>query len=757
MLSAAGPAAAQVLIRGVVTDAQTGAGLAGATVQVEGTALGAVTNAEGRFELAVGRYPVRLLVRHIGYGSRKVELDRPPGAPLVIELEPEVIGLGGLVVTDGNVAEGIMRRALDRKAAWQDSIGTAYAEAYSRFLLMREFEAVRVEETISGIWWKAGRGTREIVRARRTSPRREEAFRFAGPLPIPNLYDDTIEYAGTRFTGPLHPDALATYRFSLTDRRVLDGREVFDIAFVPESATSAAFTGSVSVEDSTFDALLIRVRPAVDRAGPPPVIERVVRMEQAFTRVSGAMRPVSFRAEGHVRFGMTGLSYPTARFRQVAGLTLHAVNVPVPDTLFSSDTIRRDAPDASLSAWLFDWNPGWVPPTADEAMALSRIAAAPPLAAAFRPDGLFRGYLAVDVTDDAAGADPGDRRIEWLRPWAWYNRVDGWQVGLQPLLPLGESWSVTPRLGYAEARQGVPWGIELARDPPEGLIVGLGADEVSAVVGEDIQYSRFMLGLAAYGGWTDHHDYYARRRAYASAGWTADPGRASVTLSVERHRSERRHDDYEGFFRRNALRPNPPIDEGRLVGLTLDLSTGDARMPGYHRAAYAGSSILVARRGVLGSDFGFIRWTGAFAVRFPTFLEQRRRPASLRLDLYFGLTDDRTPVQLEGFLQLPVGPLAPGAGFRVSDARLPLVRHWIAAFWQHDFGALFGGLPGMAESGLGFGLFGGHAVSADESNGGHHELGVFVSDLLGYPVRLNLGSSLERIRLGMTVSVTQTF
>jgi hypothetical protein len=727
-------------------------------VQVAGTTRGTVTGLDGRFELEVRHFPARLEVRHVGYRSAAVELGRMPDAPLDIGLDPEIIGLEELVVTDESVAEGIMHRAIERRQAWRDSAKTAYAEAYSRYILMREFEPVRVEETLSAVWWKKGHGTREVVRARRSRPRRDERLRLAGPLPVPDLSDETIELYGTRFVGPLHPESPSVYRFTLFGRHLEDGRAVFDVAFVPARTGAAAFTGYLSVEDSTFDVLSVTASPAVDRVGPPPILERVVRMEQSFARVDGGTRPAGFRAEGHVRFGMPGATYPTARFRQVVGLAGHAIRVPAPDSLFESERLLRDTPDVRFSDWLFDGSHALVAPSAEDTMALERVIGAPPLARAFRPRGLLRSFLALDLVEATGPAGFGvERRVRWKRPWAWFNRVDGWQVGLQPFIPVGETWSVTPRLGYAEARGGVPWGIELARDVSEGFLAGLGADQYSAVVGDDVRYSRFLLGLAAYGGWTDHHDYYARRRAYARAGWTSSPGRASLTLSVERHRSEPRHDFHDGLLVRNEQRANLPIQEGRLVGLTLNLSTGDALLPGYHWAAYAGSVILVARRGMLGSDFGFVRWSGAASIRFPTFDVRRQRPASLRLDLYFGLASDGTPVQLEGSLQHPVGPLAPGAGFWVSDARLPLVRHWIAAFWEHDFGSLVGELAGFAESSVALGVFGGHAVSADDENSGHHEVGLFVSNVLGYPVRLNVGSSVERFRLGLTVSVSQSF
>ena len=67
-------AQAQVLVRGLVRDSETGVTLAAAHVVVDGTDQGTITNREGRFEIVVEALPVVLRVRYIGYQTQRVRL-----------------------------------------------------------------------------------------------------------------------------------------------------------------------------------------------------------------------------------------------------------------------------------------------------------------------------------------------------------------------------------------------------------------------------------------------------------------------------------------------------------------------------------------------------------------------------------------------------------------------------------------------------------------------------------------------------------
>ena len=63
-------------IKGVVLD-ELKEPVTGASVVIDGTQIGAVTNFDGEFELEYdGAYPITLVIRFIGYADERVELNR---------------------------------------------------------------------------------------------------------------------------------------------------------------------------------------------------------------------------------------------------------------------------------------------------------------------------------------------------------------------------------------------------------------------------------------------------------------------------------------------------------------------------------------------------------------------------------------------------------------------------------------------------------------------------------------------------------
>lgn len=101
------------VITGRITDARSGLGVPGVTVQVDGTRLGAATGEDGRYRIAnvpAGTWTVR--VRRIGYASvaRQVSLADGATASLDVPLDAAVASLDEVVVT--GTAGGEQRRSI---------------------------------------------------------------------------------------------------------------------------------------------------------------------------------------------------------------------------------------------------------------------------------------------------------------------------------------------------------------------------------------------------------------------------------------------------------------------------------------------------------------------------------------------------------------------------------------------------------------------------------------------------------------------
>ncbi len=68
-------ALAQSVVRGTVTDAETGQGLPGASILVQGTTTGTATNLEGQYSLTVPSLDVTLVVSYVGYVTQTIPLE----------------------------------------------------------------------------------------------------------------------------------------------------------------------------------------------------------------------------------------------------------------------------------------------------------------------------------------------------------------------------------------------------------------------------------------------------------------------------------------------------------------------------------------------------------------------------------------------------------------------------------------------------------------------------------------------------------
>ncbi|MCE2448148.1 MAG: carboxypeptidase-like regulatory domain-containing protein [Candidatus Latescibacteria bacterium] len=77
---------AEVVVQGVVRDAETGAALPRANIEVMGQAWGTIGDGKGAFRLVVDALPVTLRATHIGYAP--VELLVAEAGPLEFRLQP---------------------------------------------------------------------------------------------------------------------------------------------------------------------------------------------------------------------------------------------------------------------------------------------------------------------------------------------------------------------------------------------------------------------------------------------------------------------------------------------------------------------------------------------------------------------------------------------------------------------------------------------------------------------------------------------
>jgi CarboxypepD_reg-like domain len=90
---------AQVVVTGRVTDRETGGPLAGASLQVVGTALGAITDADGRYRLTITGSRATVQVQYLGYQPQVLRMFPERQTVYDIALEPQAVSLPTTTIT----------------------------------------------------------------------------------------------------------------------------------------------------------------------------------------------------------------------------------------------------------------------------------------------------------------------------------------------------------------------------------------------------------------------------------------------------------------------------------------------------------------------------------------------------------------------------------------------------------------------------------------------------------------------------------
>ena len=326
-------ASAQVRLEATVVDAETGEPLPGATAQVAGREGGATADREGRLQITLPSPPDTVVVRFVGFAPASVVVD--PGDATVIRrtvrLSPAPTVLGEVTVTGEPPGEVLWRRLLARRQALAGRVGQYAAEGYSRLLLLRDGPTdvrpvpISLTEALSNLSWRAGRGLREEVVARRRLPD-AGPFRWAGLEPLPDLYfEDVLWLDGRAVPSPTAPDALQNYAFRLGETVEMDGRRYLDLAVIPRRGGLVA--GRVRVVDTLLVIAEADLRADFRPGGAVDAFDAAYRWDYRPVWADDALRdsvwlPRRFHREGYVTANVPGYRVPTVRFRQTTALDL---------------------------------------------------------------------------------------------------------------------------------------------------------------------------------------------------------------------------------------------------------------------------------------------------------------------------------------------------------------------------------------------------------------------------------------------------
>ena len=777
--------AAQSLFQGTVGDAETGELLPAANLQIEGTFQGTITNAEGAFSLQISTLPAVLVIRYIGYETRRVEVTRDSEDYLDIRLQPIVYDLGEVVVTDEDAAISIMRKVIERKQQWREALDAYEAEAYTRFTLENDTGIVSIIESVTDVFWQQEEGMREVVKAqRKTSNLEFDEFMPAAQF-MANLYDDDIDIAGYNFIGVTHPDALRHYLFELVGYRYLDETLVYDISVQPRNKFKTGFAGQIAVMDEEYALLEVQLEPGGAFLFPPPVDGFDIVFDQQFSNFGGGFwLPVDFRSEMNLDIGLGRLlSFPTIHIEQVSRMADYEINVALPDSLFEVDLSMQVDSVAVADTLAIEKSGLALPLEKAEVAAYETIDSTMTLEKAYEPEGVLSGFINTDSDDDGVTVQGGSSRGINLGldvdGAVRFNRVEG----LYSELGLGKSFNrrveLRSAVGFSTAQSGESrWSYDIGA----GLFIGSQRQldwDVSFARYTDTQtpstsFLQLLNGTVTLFGGRDYYDYYRNERFRTSLTWRNRKidMRLTVGLNLEEHSSLEKATDYDLLGDSFVRRDNPGVSEGRLRSVSARLHWGDDE----NTAGFLGKKSLsvfmeFSTPSFLDSEFDFTTYGATIDWRFNTFFQRRLIPNTLDIRVDAQTSTERTPFQRLGAIN---GSMELFNTFGVLKTReLGPYRggEHLAVFWEHNFRTFPFELLGMsrlAENALNIIVFGGHGSTETKvllpgldtdlyaTNGWHHEVGVSLSGLFSV-LRLDFARRLDAHGYYVGISTARIF
>ncbi len=783
-----------VKIEGTIVDAQTGDALPAAHLIIKDTYTGTITNTDGAFEITAPSLPVILVARFIGYES--VEVTIREQKTVVIEMQPAVVNMDAVIITEEDPAVYIMEKVIENKQQWRSNLNRYKANAYTRQQIKRDTTIVSINESLSELYWDRNKGVREILKSKRQTANIDQASNFAGVSYTPNFYDDNLDITGFTMVGITHPEALDYYQFTLLDYKSIDDVIVYEIEVSPKRTLQPLFTGTIQVLDEAFALLSVRLKPNDVVVFPPPIQEFDIFYEQQFSNFGGDFwLPVDFRLDGDIKIGLPGLQFPPIGFKQISKLSDYVVNQWVPDQVFLlENTFTVDSTSIQSSDSLFVRSLDVVPLSNMEESAYANLDSTASLEKSFQPTGFLAKFVTMDeeveeeAKDDSSFVGQAISRVtQHIVLEARFNRVDALYtgIGVERSFLDGDKLGLKAALGYSFGYK--EWSPRIEGEwvlDPENRRNSIWAQLGSVTTPRlaNTYYPNMIQAIPLLFGFEDYNDYY--RNTYATAGFTrrmklAILGRRSdvrLYYSAEHHSSIDYKTSYDLRGTQRNSRINPPIEEGRLASVHFEIEGGSGKDAlGVVEANNLFLGIESSHH-ALGSDWNFARVEFEMYQRFKTFYKRRLIPNVLDVKINAGSFVGEMPIQRNGSLDAALGLYGPFGVFKTKTFTPYEGASYTSLYAEHNFRSIpleAIGWNGAGKKGLSIIAFGGvgktwestkqqafiqelpgHLLSP--TNGLHSEIGVSLSNIFSL-IRFDLAYRLDTAGFYPGISLSRIF
>ena len=327
--------AQQTIIRGKVTDAESGDPVPFATVVIQGSQVGVPTDFDGNYELKGEAASDTVLFSYVGYETRKKVYTKGITQVINVQLQPSATNLGDFVVLSGraeNPAFEVMRQIIDNKNKNDKRRIEAYEyESYNKIEIdvdniSEEFREKKYMQKISSVLDSidriAGEDGKPILPLFiseslskfyfRSTPRlqKEQIIKtkitgigiedgslisqvIGSSFQEYNFYQNRMNIVEKEFASPIGDGWRILYDYELMDSVDLEGEFCYVLDFKPKNDQELAFIGTMWIAKSDFG--VKRMDATMQPGANVNFIEKIKIQQESIRMDNGAWIPEKSR------------------------------------------------------------------------------------------------------------------------------------------------------------------------------------------------------------------------------------------------------------------------------------------------------------------------------------------------------------------------------------------------------------------------------------------------------------------------------
>ncbi len=736
-------------LSGRVSDAKTGAPLAAANVRVASTSRGTITNLDGSYMISLPRGTYTLVYSYVGYRTDSVSFDLARDLSRNVALEPADIVLPEVISVAEDPAYAIIRRAIAKKHEWAKLLHSYLFKAFTRQTFYRDTAIAGITESYTTGYWKEADTLREVVTQKRETRNLPGMDMIASVGEIVNFTDDVIPLAGYKFVGPIADNALDYYDYKLLRTFRKNGASVYEIQVIPKSRIVPLFIGKISIADSSYAVMGIDLHPN-EAFNIPFISELELNYGQRYSLYDDKFwMPTDITLDFGAKVGFAGISIPKIVFDQTSVIYDYRINGGVPDSVFAKPVVVVDSSASKYDSTF--WKEHEVLPlTGIEAKAYSTLDSSETLEKQFKPTGATASLLeGGDVISALRYIDIRFDRVEGLFLGGTYTYTAGAVKHTLTISSTGAStsssatrWHVSAAAGYGISDRLLKWrlGGEYPLDTHERFKLGAEAYRDIAHFPDGDFYPTIITSIFSLFGRNDYRDYYLTYgwRAYLSAK-PVSRLTAEISYLSEKESTALQHTNFNILSFGHVYRPNPPIADGQMRSVQLDLRYGEAKIPlGLVPVNAVELSAEYSSPSILKSDYDFSRYYLTASYHFPTFLTSYLFPPQMNIKFAGGISTGTLPPQKDFVLDSQLGRFAPFGVLRTAYPREFIGDRFVMVAVEHNFRNvpfLALDVPFLYRSGIELLVDGAAGQSwmngVSTTNGWYYEAGIGIGKIFG--------------------------